>query len=271
MEHKLLGLPFDIHTGGIDLKFPHHEDEIAQSKAGYGIEPTNFWCHNEFLEVEGTKMSKSAGNFFTLRDLENKDIDPIDVRYAMLAMHYRTKFNFTFNGIYAAKKARLRVQEYINHLSEIFYQKNKIDNINENCIIETQEIQQLSENILEDLANDLHTPKALAKIFTFINNHNVNELDPNAASDMFVLLWKINHIFSVWKFPDSLESELIKNSNDEPEIVESVPENISILAQQRLQAKKDKDFTEADRLRNEINSLGYTIIDTKDGFEIKKN
>ena len=85
MEYELLGLPFDIHTGGIDLQFPHHEDEIAQSKAGYGVDPTLFWCHNEFLEVEGEKMSKSKGNFYTINDLIAKGIDPLDIRYEMIA------------------------------------------------------------------------------------------------------------------------------------------------------------------------------------------
>jgi len=117
MEYELLGLPFDIHTGGVDLKFPHHEDEIAQSKAGYGIEPNPFWCHNEFLEVEGEKMSKSLGNFFTLRDLIAKNIDPLDIRYLMFSATLSTQnFNFTNDGIISAHKARLKVQDYIYEL-----------------------------------------------------------------------------------------------------------------------------------------------------------
>src|SRR6185295_16998933 len=114
----ILGLPFDIHTGGIDLKFPHHEDEIAQSKAGYGIEPATFWCHNAFLEVEGKKMSKSLGNFFTLRDLTDKGINPLDIRFAMLSPQYRSIYNFTFDDIKAAESGRKKIQDFIYPLLE---------------------------------------------------------------------------------------------------------------------------------------------------------
>ena len=250
MSEKLLGLPFDIHTGGIDLKFPHHEDEIAQSKAGYGIEPVNYWCHNEFLEVEGTKMSKSAGNFFTLRDLIAKGVEPIDVRFAMLSVHYRTKYNFTFSGISSTRKARLRVQEYIYSLLE----NNKYIQYSE---IKTAKINELKNAIYEELANDLHTPKALAHLFSFINSNSVGTLNENEKQDFLSLMSDLNNIFRCWDF------EKTEQINDE------IPENITVLAEQRLQAKKDKNFAEADRLRNEIISFGYQIIDTKDGFEIK--
>ena len=258
MEKKLLGLPFDIHTGGIDLKFPHHEDEIAQSKAGYGIEPTNYWCHNEFLEVEGTKMSKSFGNFFTLRQLEEKGIAPIDVRYAMFSVHYRTKYNFTFSGISAARKARLRIQDYIYSIFDLLV-INEINEEFKKSEIKSVKIKELENAILFELANDLHTPKALAHLFSFINSNNVGILDENEMQDFLSLVYKLNNIFCVWNFEK-------KGIDDKIEI----PENITELAEQRLQAKKAKNFAEADRLRNEIISLGYQIIDTKESFEVSK-
>lgn len=262
MEYELLGLPFDIHTGGIDLKFPHHEDEIAQSKAGYGIEPTNYWCHNEFLEVEGEKMSKSLGNFFTLRDLEDKNIDILDVRYSMLSAHYRTKYNFTFNGINAAKKARTRLQEYIYSIINNLDDKELEEIKNAKVLstdIKTDKIQALANSIFEELTNDFHTPKALSYLFTFINNNKSASLSKEEQINLLYLISVLNRVFGVWTFEKKAE-----------EVNEDIPANIIELANQRLAAKKDKNYAEADRLRNEITSLGYNILDTKEGFKINK-
>jgi cysteinyl-tRNA synthetase len=249
MTHKLLGLPFDIHTGGIDLKFPHHEDEIAQSKAAYGVEPVHFWCHNEFLEVEGSKMSKSLGNFFTLRSLEEQGIEPVDVRYAMLSVHYRTKYNFTMSGITASRKARLRVQEYIWQL------------LSRNVDIKHNDIDEypLKNEIYAELTDDLHTPKALAHLFTFINNNPAETLNDNEATNFISLMLELNDIFRAWSFePKPLEDSI------------AIPTDITALADKRLAAKKAKDFAEADRLRNEITQAGWMIKDTKDGYELEK-
>ncbi|MFM7102995.1 MAG: cysteine--tRNA ligase, partial [Verrucomicrobiota bacterium] len=109
MSMALLGPSFDLHLGGEDLAFPHHEDEIAQSEAGYDTDPARMWCHNEFLEVEGKKMSKSLGNYFTLRDLLARGYDARDIRYALMAGQYGSVLNFTFDGLAAAAKARARV------------------------------------------------------------------------------------------------------------------------------------------------------------------
>mgnify|MGYP000574967739 CR=1 FL=1 len=247
MEAKLLGLPFDIHTGGVDLKFPHHEDEIAQSHSGYGIDPTIFWCHNEFLEVEGQKMSKSLGNFFTLRDLLNKNIDPLDIRYAMLSAHYGSKYNFTFAGIEAARKARFRIQDYIHSLFDL-----------DNFGSKEQNIEELSYNIFNELANDLHTPKALANLFSFINNNPTQELNKITKDKLIELFFELNSIFNIWKIEPSNE-ELI------------IPEKIKELAEKRLLAKKDKNWHLADKIRNEIISQGYKIKDTKDSYIIERD
>ncbi|MGI6369679.1 MAG: cysteine--tRNA ligase [Ignavibacteria bacterium] len=259
MEKEILGLPFDIHTGGVDLKFPHHEDEIAQSKAGYGIEPTNYWCHNEFLEVEGEKMSKTAGNFFTIRDLEEKNLDTKDIRFALLSAHYRTKYNFTFAGIEAGHKARQRVQTFINSiLKDITDQKKVISELEEKRELQTPKIQELQEKIFSELANDLHTPKALANLFLFINNNKPEELNQEEKIDFLYLMYQLNMIFNAWTF-------------EEQKIVEiKIPDNIVEMAQRRADAKKQKKYDEADKLRAEIMDLGYQILDTKEGFEINK-
>lgn len=244
MEHDILGLPFDIHTGGVDLQFPHHEDEIAQSKAGYGVEPTNYWCHNEHLIVEGKKMSKSSGNFFTLRDLINKGLDPLDIRFSMLSAHYRSKYNFTFADVESSKKARIRVQNFIYKLLD---ENNGTDEI---------EISTLREEVFGHLANDLHSPKALASLFKFINNNFDNNFSIKAKIDLIIFLQKLNTIYGIWEF------EL-------PE-TEDIPQEIINLAEQRLIAKKDKNWTLADQIRDKIHHLGYSVLDTKEGYELKK-
>ena len=254
MEYELFGLPFDIHTGGVDLKFPHHEDDIAIAKAGYDVDPTNYWCHNEFLEVEGSKMSKSSGKLFTIRDLENKGILPIDIRYAMLSAHYRTKYNFAIKSIEDAKKARMRIQYYIySALEKIDFNLEK--NINNS--ITTEKINALRDNIFNHLADDLHTPKALATLFTFINNYQIDSLTKDEIIDFINIMKEINEIFVAWSF-----------TKPEIKCENNIPENIILLAEQRLAAKKNKDFVSADNLRNQITELGYNIIDTKEGYDI---
>jgi cysteinyl-tRNA synthetase len=243
MEYELLDIPFDIHTGGIDLKFPHHEDEIAQSHAGYGIDPTAFWCHNEFLEVEGKKMSKSLGNFFTLRDLIAKGIDPLDIRFAIMSAHYSSTYNFTFNGVDAARKARSRIQDYIYSLFEDSDGKSSTN------------IEELRNNVFSELGNDLHTPKALAYVFTFINDNPATELDKPTKDEAVKFFGELNDIFSVWELK---KKEVI------------IPDHIIEIAQLRFEAKKRKDFALADVLRVKINNAGYKIKDTKDSFTIEE-
>jgi cysteinyl-tRNA synthetase len=246
MEKELLGLPFDIHTGGIDLKFPHHEDEIAQSHAGYGIDPTVMWCHNEFLEVEGQKMSKSLGNFFTLRDLLEKGIDPLDIRFSMFASHYGSVYNFTFDGIKSSHKARFRIQEYIYKLFEKSESEITID------------IDKLRNSVFSELANDLHTPKALAHLFTFINDNPADKLSEASKNGLIAFFTELNNIFDVWTINPRQETEL------------SIPDEIKEKAEMRLEAKKNKNWDLADSLRKEIIDAGYILKDTKDGYTIEK-
>jgi cysteinyl-tRNA synthetase len=248
MEYELLGLPFDIHTGGIDLKFPHHEDEIAQSKAGYGIEPTAFWCHNEFLEVEGEKMSKSKGNYFALRDLLDKNIDPMDIRFSMLSSHYSSIFNFTFDGLASGRKGRFRIQDYIYELFD------------ENIAAGTEDvnIEKLEIDVYSGLANDLHTPKSLAALFSFINNNPVDKFTVEARQKLIGLLTNYNNIFGVLEIgPRPIDSI-------------AIPDEVIKMAEDRIAARKAKNFAESDALRQKIQEAGYIVKDTKDGYSIGK-
>lgn len=245
MERELLGLPFDIHTGGVDLKFPHHEDEIAQSKAGYGVDPTVVWCHNEFLEVEGQKMSKSLGNFFTIRDLKNKKIDLQDVRYLMLSSHYRSILNFTFNGIKAAGKARKKIQEYIY---DLFLEGGN----------KSADADELKEVCFNWLGNDLHTPKALAELFTFVNNHPAKELNQTTKKKLLSFFRELNKIFAVWEIEPRPEKKI------------TIPKKIMKIADERFEARNNKNWAKSDELREKLKSLGWSIKDTKNGYELNK-
>ena len=251
MSAELLGVPFDIHTGGVDLKFPHHEDEIAQSKAGYGLDPVVLWCHNEFLEVEGAKMSKSAGNFFTLRDLIEKGLDPIDIRFAVLSAHYSSVFNFTFDGVEASRKARLRVQDYIYSLFEALSNDELSNSLQCDLIIA------LRKEIFSHLANNLHTPKALATLFSWLNNHTVQDLTNEEKADLIKLFSELNGIFAAWKIQRQTKES-------------SIPKEIRDLAELRLKARREKNFEESDILRKKIIELGYSIKDSKDSYTIEK-
>jgi cysteinyl-tRNA synthetase len=246
MEAELLGLPFDIHTGGIDLKFPHHEDEIAQSKAGYGIEPTAFWCHNEYLEVEGKKMSKSLGNFFTLRDLLSKGIDALNIRFALLSAHYASTYNFTFEGIGAAHSARSRVQNYIY---DLFSEDNGAKKADASA---------LETAVFAELANDLHTPKALAQLFSFMNTNPANQLDSESKTALLAFFRKLNDIFAVWRIEPKEAAEI------------SFSAEVIAIAEERLIARKAKDWAKSDVLRQKLLEKGVVVKDSKEGYTLEQ-
>ncbi len=244
MGKELLGLPFDIHTGGVDLRFPHHEDEIAQSKAGYGVDPVRVWCHNEFLEVEGKKMSKSLGNFFTLHDLLDRGLDALDVRLAMLSTHYASVYNFTFDGVSAASKARARVQESIYDTWEATGS-------------EALSVDELRRDVFSALADNLHTPKAMAALYSGLNSLNMKSMNSESREKALHFFRELNDIFDVWTI-------------GERPVVEKVaaPAEVHALAQQRWEAKKNRDFAAADDLRKQVQAQGWDIKDTKEGFEL---
>jgi cysteinyl-tRNA synthetase len=257
MEREILGLPFDIHTGGIDLKFPHHEDEIAQSKAGYGIEPTTCWCHNDFLEVEGEKMSKSKGNYFTLRDLLQRGIDPLDVRWLMLAGHYATKLNFTFAGLEAGRKARMRIQDYIYDV--IAMPENTSENVIKNTDVEKESplATAFRTAVFTELAEDLNTPKAIGTLFTFMNQHPASSIPAEERAGLLGFFEELNEIFVGFAIAPR------------PMVVIDVPAEVQALAEARWQAKKNRQFAESDGIRAQITALGFVVKDSKDGYAVE--
>ena len=266
MSRDLLGpLPFDIHTGGVDLRFPHHEDELAQCCAAHGAhtsndnpfsEQANVWMHNEFLEVEGQKMSKSLGNFYTLRDLIHQGLDPLDIRLAMLGAHYRSVYNYTLDGVKAASAARRKVQEFIYQANE----KVKVAG-GDLHTIRTASIQSLGtpkhlQKVFAALANDVHTPKALAELYSWVGQQDVPSHTPDVLVEMLRELYIVNEVFAVWTFVERP--------------IEFVPDDITALAELRLQARANTDWQESDRLRDVLLSEGWEVKDGKQGYELMR-
>lgn len=245
MANDLLGMPFDVHTGGVDLRFPHHEDELAQCTAGYHVhEQATFWVHNEFLEVDSRKMSKSLSNFYTLAELLERGIDPLDVRFAMLATHYRSVYGFTFDGIEALARGRKRIQEAIYELHETPGSG-------------TVDSSALRNAIAERLADDLHTPTALATVYSTLNSVDLKSLDAPSKESMLDALRMLNEVFAVWEF------------GERPEL--TIPDVIRALADERWAARGARNWSESDRLRDVIREQGWTMLDGKDGYSLQPN
>lgn len=235
MSGDLLGETIDIHTGAVDLVFPHHENEIAQSEARNGKRFVNFWVHGEHLLVDGKKMSKSLGNVYNLEDMANKGFSPLDFRYLVLGSHYRSKLNFTWAALEGAKNTRERLDRIILLL------RGKVEGT------------ALSEAYLvrfkDAIGKDLDIPVGLSVLWEMLRDEKVNESEKyNTALAMDEVLG------------------LKLSSIDE----EKAPEDVIKLAEDRLRAKKDKDYAKADQLREQIETKGYKVEDTGDTYKLIK-
>ena len=249
MSMKLLGASFDLHLGGEDLMFPHHEDEIAQSE-GAGVQPggqrfVKYWLHGAHLLVEGKKMSKSLGNFFTLRDLLAKGFSGREIRYLLLTAHYRETFNFTLEGLQAAKAALMRLDECLAKLRELAGN------------LSAKEDSALVARFSECLDDDLNVSGAWGTIFEWVRETNrrlaENSID-NAAAAAALATW------------DKLDIVLGVGAPSEVE----VPSEINALLEARQAARKAKDFKRADALRDELKAKGWVIEDTPKGARVKR-
>lgn len=245
MGRRFLGEHFDIHTGGVDHIPIHHENEIAQCKGAFGNNPANFWMHCEFLLVDGGKMSKSLGNIYTLKDLKEKGIEPLAYKLFCYSSHYRNKLNFTFEGVKASQKALTRLREgYIKH-------QNGTKSIDES-ILEEYEIK-----FHEAVNDDLNMPLAMGIVWDVIKLED-------KSKQVAILLNKFDKVLGL----DLINSEKyleLENNNDE-----DIPAEILELSERRLAAKKEKNWEEADRIRNKIIEKGYNLTDTADGIKLKK-
>jgi len=252
MIRKIFGKTIDIHTGGVDLIFPHHENEIAQSEAAYDEKFVRYWIHVEHLLVDGAKMSKSAGNFYTLRDLIEKGYSARSIRYLLISSHYRKQLNFTLEGLKQADQALERIDNLIVRLRDV---KKGGDPSHE---IEAMINLMLSE-FGETVDNDLNISGGLGVFFDFVTKVNtLIAADKLTDRDASLILDAINRIDSVFGFIFFGEEEDVD------------AERIDALVEERIQARKNKDFKRSDEIRDTLKEEGIILEDTKDGTRWKR-
>ena len=246
MSIKYLGEHFDIHCGGVDNIFPHHENELAQSVSATNKPFVNYWMHSEHLQLKGDKMSKTEGNFYTISDLKSKGYSPEEIRFVMLSAHYRTKLSFSIEQCLEARTAIQRIASLYNRLINIA--NGNLDKYN--LPIEFQDF-------IKALDNDLDTPKALAIFFKWIRSIN-KKIDNNQAMNNK----DINGSIQFLKIVDNIFGLLIKE--------DSPPDEIHSIVEEREVYRKAGDWEKADQLRDKIYSLGWVIEDKADGVSIKQ-
>lgn len=253
MSCKYLGKHFDIHTGGVDNKFPHHENEIAQNEAAFNEKFVNYWLHCEHLIVDGEKMSKSKGNFYTLRDLLNKGLSAEAIRYSLMNSHYRKQLNFTIEGINQSQSAIDRVNDLIFRLKDV----NKTD-ADDSAVM--KELEEANKNFFESIYDDLNVSESLGVFFSFIKSINISFDSINVSSRDAIIKFieRVNNIINCF------------NMNGEKEIESSEEEKINKLIEERTLAKKEKNYKRADEIRDELNSMGIEIMDTPNGVRWKR-
>lgn len=233
MSMSNLGEEIDIHTGGVDNIFPHHENEIAQSEGATGKNFVKYWLHNEWVLVDQKKMAKSANNFYTLRDLIDKGINPLAYRFWLLMANYRTRVNFVWEALEASETALKRLYALYQDLG------NDIGNVH----------QEYKDKFTEYLNDDLNTPRALSLLWDVMKDENMSGADKKATILDFDQILGLGF--------DVITEEII-------------PEEISRLVEEREQARKDKNFTKSDELRNKIKDLGYEVKDLEGGQKLNK-
>src|SRR5882762_8855170 len=250
MAMKYLGETLDLHCGGVDLLFPHHENEIAQSEAVTGRPFVQFWIHGEHLLVDREKMAKSKGNFFTLRDLLEKGYDALTVRYLLVSVHYRKQLNFTFDGLKEAHAALDRIKEFLFRLNTA---KLKPGN-NPNVAAQLASAREQFEAALDD---DLNTSGALGAIFVFIGESNVALAEGHLQQDNRA---EITEWFKVIDERLAIIPQMEHPVQDDKEAAE-----IETLVRQRNEARKNRDFALSDKIRQELVDRGVLIEDTREG------
>ena len=248
MATALLGKTVDLHCGGVDNLFPHHENEIAQSECATGCCFAHHWLHVEHLLVEHRKMSKSLGNFYTLRDLLKKGYRGVELRYQLLSVHYRIQLNFTFAGLDAARASLRRIEDFTRRLRALREEAGAIP---------TERLQQAQELFASALADDLNISAALAVLFDLIRDiHSLcdqNLLSAEGARAVLDLLGSFDQVLAIM-----------------PAAEEQIPEDLRQLLEERETARKAKDFRRSDQLRDAIHARGYAIDDTPNGAQLRR-
>lgn len=234
MSMKYLGESFDIHAGGVDLLFPHHENEIAQSETATGKKFVNFWVEGEHLLVKGQRMAKSLGNFYTLEDIEKKKFNPLSFRYLALSAHYRSKLNFTWEALQNAQHTYQRLKNIVGSIKK---EKSPTAGGNQKYLSE----------FAKATNDDLNMPQALAVLWKLIRD--------TKATGKYLTIKKMDQILSL---------DLFKKTKI------ALPATIKKLAKEREKARQNKNWPKADELRQKIESLGWIIEDTSRGPTLTK-
>jgi cysteinyl-tRNA synthetase len=259
MAMKYLGETLDIHTGGIDLAFPHHENEIAQSEGATGKHFVKYWLHAEHLLVEGEKMSKSLGNFYTLRDLFAKGYKPSALRFALASVPYRRQLNFTFEGLQQASSSVERLRNFADRLTQGKFPTGAQKDM-------AKRIAEAAEEFDAGLSDDLNTARALGAVFEFVREANIamdkgefGSADVRAAQKF---LQTFDQIFAVLENNDAQKLQILgygqENSNAGDAEIEK-------LVAERQVARQTRDFATSDRIRKTLSERGIILEDSRDG------
>lgn len=253
MSRALLGDSFDIHCGGVDNIFPHHQNEIAQSEACSGHRFVNYWLHSEHLQVESAKMSKSLGNFITLRDLltpegnsSGRVYDPMTVRYALISVPYRSRLNFKYDGLVQAEHSLQRITDFLR----------RCDAAQDSPEVKEQ-VAALRAGFVEALDNDLQIAEGLACCFTFITRVNKLMDEGHSAGPECLELWR--------ELDSVLGLQLLQRLQTGP-----LDEDVDRLIEERNQARKDRNFGRADEIRQQLAADGIILEDTPQGVRWKR-
>jgi cysteinyl-tRNA synthetase len=259
MSMKYLGDTLDIHTGGVDLTFPHHENEIAQSEAATGKPFVRLWLHAEHLIIEGEKMSKSLGNFFTLRDLFAKGIKPSSIRFLLLSVPYNRQLNFTMDGLKQAESSVERLRNFVQRL--------KTEQFPAGSNTEMQKRAEKADAAFDEgLSDDLNTAVALAAVFDLVRDVNTamdrGEFRQQDAPRVLATMEKFDAILDVLTDDDADRLRKMGVGGPAPRIS---PQQIEALIEERQAAKKRRDFKRADEIRQQLADSGILLEDRKDG------
>lgn len=247
MANKYLGKTIDIHSGGMDLIFPHHENEVAQSEAANGCQFANYWLHNGYINVDNRKMSKSLGNFFTVRDVV-KEFEPEVIRFFMLSAHYRNPINFSHDLLLQAKSGLERIYTCMANLE--FMAKNSP----EGTLDVSEKLEGFKQKFISAMEDDINTADAVAAIFdiVYFANTELNETSgKKACEDTLSLIRELGAVLGVL-------------GNAKEEVLDS---EIEAMIEQRNEARKAKDFATADSIRNKLKEMGIILEDTSQGVK----